>query len=229
MVAYDKAIDKNCLKLAAYERENVNIAYLANIGYGWEHREGRYPSRWITSSNILIILQIIRKPNLITISVYIRNNSHAILYTSNDVKFPSLVVRSSANSGYKGILSIGDYSSYSSFVTRETVILLFLLRFQGKSLAYLLCKTCKIFRYFLLLYLNKRSFVSSTSRLLSVLSTIIAWFVAIFGTNTTSDISKLLYVISLADRRVKFEATLKYHECYLCQISLTKHAIICLY
>ena len=57
-------------------------------------------------------------PSLITISVYIWNNLHPSLYTSNDVKFPSLVVRSSANSGYKGILSIGDYSSYSSFVTR---------------------------------------------------------------------------------------------------------------
>ena len=118
VVAYDNATDKNCLKRAAYERENVNIAYLANIGYRWEDREGRYPSRWITPSNILIILPIIRQPNLITISVYIRNNSHPSLYTSNDVKFPSLVVRSSANSGYKGILGIGDYSSYSSFVTR---------------------------------------------------------------------------------------------------------------
>ena len=143
MVAYDNAIDKNCLKLAAYERENVNIAYLANIGYGWEDREGRYPSRWITPSNILIILQIIRKPNLITISVYIWNNSHPNLYTSNDVKFPSLVARSSANSGYKGILSIGDYSSY--FCCSCHV-------FKAKFWQYLLCKTCKIFRYFLLLY-----------------------------------------------------------------------------
>ena len=44
-----------------------------------------------------------------------------------------------------------------------------------------------------------------------------------------SDISKLLYVISRADRQVKFETTLKYHEWYLCQISHTNHAIICLY
>ena len=44
----------------------------------------------------------------------------------------------------------------------------------------------------------------------------------IFGINTTSDISKLLYVISRAVRRVKFETI-------LCQISLTNHAIICLY
>ena len=51
----------------------------------------------------------------------------------------------------------------------------------------------------------------------------------IFGINTTSDISKLLYVTSRAVRRVKFESILKYHEWYLCQISRTNHAIICLY
>ena len=51
----------------------------------------------------------------------------------------------------------------------------------------------------------------------------------IFGLNTTSDISKLLYVISRAVRRVKFETILKYQEWYLCQISGTNHAIICLY
>ena len=45
----------------------------------------------------------------------------------------------------------------------------------------------------------------------------------------SSDISKLLYVISRAIRRVKFETVLKYHEWYLCQISHTNHAIICLY
>ena len=33
----------------------------------------------------------------------------------------------------------------------------------------------------------------------------------IFGINTTSDVSKLLYVISRAVRRVKFETILKYH------------------
>ena len=44
-----------------------------------------------------------------------------------------------------------------------------------------------------------------------------------------SDISKVLYVISRAVRRVKFETILKYHEWYLCQISRTNHAIICLY
>ena len=37
---------------------------------------------------------------------------------------------------------------------------------------------------------------------------VIAWFVVIFGINTTSDISKLLYVISRAVRRVKFETIL---------------------
>ena len=47
-----------------------------------------------------------------------------------------------------------------------------------------------------------------------------AWFVVVFGINTTSDISKLLYVISRAVRRVKFETISKYHEWYLCQISL---------
>ena len=45
------------------------------------------------------------------------------------------------------------------------------------------------------------------------------------GINATSDTSKLLYVISRAGRRVKFETILKYHEWYLYQISLTNHAI----
>jgi len=40
----------------------------------------------------------------------------------------------------------------------------------------------------------------------------------------TSDILKLLYVISRAVRRVKFVTILKYHEWYLCQISRTNHA-----
>ena len=52
---------------------------------------------------------------------------------------------------------------------------------------------------------------------------------SIFGINTTRDISKLLYVVSRAVRRVKLEIILKYHEWYLCQISCTNHAIICLY
>ena len=56
-----------------------------------------------------------------------------------------------------------------------------------------------------------------------------AWLVVIFGINATSDISKFLYVISRADRRVKFDTILKYHEWYLCQISRTNYAIICLY
>ena len=57
----------------------------------------------------------------------------------------------------------------------------------------------------------------------------IALFVVIFGINTMSDISKVLYVISRAVRRVKFKTILKYHKWYLCQISGTNHAIICLY
>ena len=51
----------------------------------------------------------------------------------------------------------------------------------------------------------------------------------ILGINTRSDISKLFYIISRAVWRVKFGAILKYHELYLCQISRTIHAIICLY
>ena len=51
----------------------------------------------------------------------------------------------------------------------------------------------------------------------------------IFGINTTSDISKLLYLIARAVRRVKFETILKFHEGYWCQLSGTNHAIICLY
>ena len=52
----------------------------------------------------------------------------------------------------------------------------------------------------------------------------------IFGINTTSDFSKLFYVISRAVRRVKFETGfLKYHEWYLREISRTNHATICLY
>ena len=58
---------------------------------------------------------------------------------------------------------------------------------------------------------------------------VIAWFVVIFGINTSSDISKLLYVISQAAGRVKFETILKCHDWYVRQISRTNHAIICLY
>ena len=46
---------------------------------------------------------------------------------------------------------------------------------------------------------------------------------------TTSNISKLLYVISRAVGRVNFEKNLKYQEWYFCQVSRTNHAIICLY
>ena len=43
----------------------------------------------------------------------------------------------------------------------------------------------------------------------------------IFGINTTSGISKLLYVISRAVRRVKFETILKHHHKWsLFQISI---------
>ena len=52
-----------------------------------------------------------------------------------------------------------------------------------------------------------------------ILVHVIGSLVMIFGINTT---------ISRAVRRVKFETTLKYHEWYLCQISRTNHAIICL-
>ena len=45
----------------------------------------------------------------------------------------------------------------------------------------------------------------------------------IFGINTTSDISKLF---SRAVGRVKFEAILKYHEWYLCEMSGKNLAII---
>ena len=55
------------------------------------------------------------------------------------------------------------------------------------------------------------------------------WFVVIFGINTSSDISNLLYVISRAVGRVRFKTSLKYHEWYLSQISHANHAIICLY
>ena len=56
-----------------------------------------------------------------------------------------------------------------------------------------------------------------------------ARFEVIFGINTTSDISELLYVILRAARQVKFETILKYHEWYLCQMSPTNHAIIFFY
>ena len=53
--------------------------------------------------------------------------------------------------------------------------------------------------------------------------------VSIGNSMISSDISKLVYLISRAVRRVKFETVLKYHEWYLCQMSRTNHAIICLY
>ena len=52
----------------------------------------------------------------------------------------------------------------------------------------------------------------------------------IFGINTMSDISKLLYALVII-LQVKFETILKCHEWYVhvCQRSCTNHAIICLY
>ena len=47
----------------------------------------------------------------------------------------------------------------------------------------------------------------------------------IFDINITCGISKLLFVISRAVKRVKFETILKYHEWYLCQISCPNHAV----
>ena len=43
------------------------------------------------------------------------------------------------------------------------------------------------------------------------------------GINIASGISKLLYVISRAVRRVNFETILKFQGWYLCQISRTNH------
>ena len=43
-------------------------------------------------------------------------------------------------------------------------------------------------------------------------------------------VTRPVYVVSRAVRRVKFETILKYHEWYLCQISRKTHAIqVCLY
>ena len=42
-------------------------------------------------------------------------------------------------------------------------------------------------------------------------------------------LQKLLSGISRAVRCGKFETILKYHKWYLCQISRTNHALICLY
>ena len=51
----------------------------------------------------------------------------------------------------------------------------------------------------------------------------------ILGINTTSDISKLLYVIPPAVRRVKFVTILKYHEWCLCKISRTQIMLLFVY
>ena len=59
------------------------------------------------------------------------------------------------------------------------------------------------------------------------ISICLAWLGVIFGINTTSDISKLLCIISRAARWVKLETIFKYHGWYLWQISHTNPAIIC--
>ena len=79
---------------------------------------------------------------------------------------------------------------------------------------------------------SSKSLAQFRSKLLGfffVFAWVIAWFVMIFGINTTSDDSKLLYVSLRAVRRVKFETILKYHKWCLCQISCTSQAIISLY
>ena len=40
----------------------------------------------------------------------------------------------------------------------------------------------------------------------------------VFGKNSADGISKLLCIVSQAERRVKFEKIVKYHRWYLCQI-----------
>ena len=53
--------------------------------------------------------------------------------------------------------------------------------------------------------------------------------ISISNSMICSDISKLLYVISRAIRGVKLDLILKFHKWYLCQISHSNYAIICLY
>ena len=88
------------------------------------------------------------------------------------------------------------------------------------------CCTYVCWRFFS--WNNFKIFRGALLLLISCISSLIAWFVVIFGINTTSDISELLYEISRAVRRLKFETILKYHEWYLCQISRSNNAIICL-
>ena len=100
-----------------------------------------------------------------------------------------------------------------------------------------ICTFCEFYRpwskFFCSAWCNYRLWCDSRVILCnpkSVFVWVIAWFVVIFGINTSSDISKLLCVISPAVRRVKFETILKYHKWCLCQISQrTNHATICLY
>ena len=48
-----------------------NSKYLVVIEWGWADREGCYRPRWITTSEISIILHILRKPNSIIIFIII--------------------------------------------------------------------------------------------------------------------------------------------------------------
>ena len=50
-----------------------NSKYLVVIEWGWADREGCYRPRWITTSEISIILHILRKPNSIIIFIIIHS------------------------------------------------------------------------------------------------------------------------------------------------------------
>ena len=67
-----------------------------------------------------------------------------------------------------------------------------------------LVKTCK--------NSSLKSFYMFSLALEVVLGNITFRFVVIFGINTTSDVSKLFFIISRAVGLVKFGAILKYHE-----------------
>ena len=92
-------------------------------------RGGCYRPRWITPSEISIILHMIRKPKSITVLLFIQNNSqfktqlkHAYLHRSIDVKFIFDSVRLGLSSS-ANILQIAD-------VALRVVFLLFLPCFQ---------------------------------------------------------------------------------------------------
>ena len=50
-----------------------NSEYLVVIEWGWTDREGCYRPRWITTSEISIILHILRKPNSIIVFIIIHS------------------------------------------------------------------------------------------------------------------------------------------------------------